>query len=314
MPWQIRPCASVSATLVMSSRRARSRRPRVLPRFTSPNSRNGGRSCRRPTSSRSDAGNPSPKGRAIAYEQAVPPSEAAKRHYAGGSCRGGFQTRPRSAFTVCEVDPSLAVRTSTQQQMTTILSQRACGTRAGLEPAPTSFATVMCFPSGVCGTLVICDCPAASRERAQSQLCQLRHYLGGKECKRAQRLRERHGAEQEIGEEIIHAELVHLALDLGAHGLGPAGNDCPVGDAGFVIGTALHAEPRGEPADPVQVAQPVEMSEMTVHRGLGEAFGFLVGIGDKDVALHPDGGTAREFGLGLRRASTLGEGLLERGD
>src|SRR6202035_699066 len=41
---------------------------------------------------------------------------------------------------------------------------------------------------------------------------------------------------------------------------------------------------------------------------------FLVGIGDKDVALHPDGGTAREFGLGLRRASTLGEGLLERGD
>jgi hypothetical protein len=109
------------------------------------------------------------KGKAIAYEQAVPQTEAAKRHYAGGSCRGGTgvpkkrgcvfwgapQTRPRSAFTGCEVDPSLAVRTSIQQLMTAILSQRACGTRAGLKPAPTSFATAMCFPSEVCGTLVI---------------------------------------------------------------------------------------------------------------------------------------------------------------
>src|ERR1700736_5433671 len=69
-----------------------------------------------------------------------------------GCCRGGFQTRPRSAFTVCEVDPSLAVRTSIAQLMTAILSQRACATRAGLKPAPTSFATAMCFPSGVCGT------------------------------------------------------------------------------------------------------------------------------------------------------------------
>src|ERR1700736_757272 len=59
------------------------------------------------------AKSPPLKGKAIAYEQAVPQTEAAKRHYAGGSCRGGFQTRPRSAFTVCEVDPSLAVRTST---------------------------------------------------------------------------------------------------------------------------------------------------------------------------------------------------------
>jgi len=39
---------------------------------------------------------------------------------------------------VCEVDPSLAVRTSIQRLMTAILSQRACGTRAGLKPAPTS--------------------------------------------------------------------------------------------------------------------------------------------------------------------------------
>jgi hypothetical protein len=75
--------------------------------------------------------------------------------------RGGFKTRPRSAFTVCEVDPSLAVRTSIAQLMTAILSQRACGTGAGLKPAPTSFATAMCFPSGVCGTLVICDCQQA---------------------------------------------------------------------------------------------------------------------------------------------------------
>ena len=71
---------------------------------------------------------------------------------------GAPQTRPPSAFTVCEVDPSIAVRTSIQQLIT--LSQRACGTRAGLKPAPTSFATAMCFPSGVCGTLVIRDCPA----------------------------------------------------------------------------------------------------------------------------------------------------------
>src|SRR5437868_1028401 len=78
----------------------------------------------------------------------------------GGSCRGGFQTRPRSAFTVCEVDPGLVVRTSIAQLMKTIFSQRACGTGAGFKPAPTSFATAICFPSGVCGTLVICDCPA----------------------------------------------------------------------------------------------------------------------------------------------------------
>src|SRR6202011_6181580 len=78
------------------------------------------------------------KRRAIAYEQAVPQTGAAKRHYAGGSCRGGtgipkkrgcvfwgaLQTRPRSAFTVREVDPSLAVRTSIAQLMTAILSQR----------------------------------------------------------------------------------------------------------------------------------------------------------------------------------------------
>src|ERR1700726_1956520 len=114
-------------------------------------------------------------GRAIAYEQAVPQTEAAKRHYAGGSCRGGTgvpkkrgcvfsgtpQTRPRSAFTLCEVDPSLAVRASIAQLMTAILSQRACGTRAGLKPAPTSFATAMCFPSGVGGTLAIRDCPVS---------------------------------------------------------------------------------------------------------------------------------------------------------
>src|ERR1700730_6102661 len=74
---------------------------------------------------------------------------------------GAPQTRPRSAFTVCEVDPSLAVRTSTHRHMTTVLSKRAWRTRAVLNPAPTSFATAMCFPSGVCGTLVICDCPAA---------------------------------------------------------------------------------------------------------------------------------------------------------
>src|ERR1700724_1082361 len=49
---------------------------------------------------------------------------------------GAPQTRPRPAFTVCEVDPSLAVRTSIEQLMTAILSQRACGTRAGLKPAP----------------------------------------------------------------------------------------------------------------------------------------------------------------------------------
>src|ERR1700730_17985433 len=70
MRWPIRPCASVSPTLVMSSRRARSRHPRVLPRFTSPNSRNGGRSCRRPTSSRSDASLP-PKGQGLLLSDAL---------------------------------------------------------------------------------------------------------------------------------------------------------------------------------------------------------------------------------------------------
>src|ERR1700731_2984737 len=102
---------------------------------------------------------PAPSGRAIAYEQAVPQAEAAKRHYADGSCRGGFQTRPRSAFTVCEVAPSLAIGTSIAQLRTAILSQRAWGTRAVLKPAPTSLATAMCFPAGVCRTLVISPGP-----------------------------------------------------------------------------------------------------------------------------------------------------------
>src|SRR6202022_1546994 len=53
------------------------------------------------------------------------------------------------------------LRTSIAQLMTAILSQRACGTRAGLKPAPTSFATAMCFPSGVGGTLAIRDCPVS---------------------------------------------------------------------------------------------------------------------------------------------------------
>src|ERR1700724_1715056 len=80
---------------------------------------------------------PPPRPRAIAYEQAVPQTEAAKRHYAVGSCRGGTgvpkkrgcvfwgapQTRPRSAFTVCEVDPGLAVRTSIQQVTTASRSE-----------------------------------------------------------------------------------------------------------------------------------------------------------------------------------------------
>src|SRR6202048_1305262 len=52
------------------------------------------------------------------------------------------------------------LRTSTAQLMTAILSQRACGTRAGLKPAPTSFATARRSPPGVGGTLVICDTPA----------------------------------------------------------------------------------------------------------------------------------------------------------
>src|SRR6516225_9060684 len=63
-------------------------------------------------------------------------------------------------------------------------------------------------------------CPLSSVAcRPSSKLYQLRHHLGGKERKRAQRLGQRHGAEEQIGEEIIHAELVHLPLDLGADGL-----------------------------------------------------------------------------------------------
>ena len=42
IPWPIRPCASASLSLAMSSQRARSRRPRGLLPFTSPKSRNGG--------------------------------------------------------------------------------------------------------------------------------------------------------------------------------------------------------------------------------------------------------------------------------
>src|ERR1700730_7054253 len=78
-----------------------------------------------------------PFGAGQSHEQAVPQTEATKRHYAGGSCRGGCQPRLRSRFTMCEVDPILAVGASIAQLMSAILSQRACGTRAGLKPAPT---------------------------------------------------------------------------------------------------------------------------------------------------------------------------------
>ena len=41
---------------------------------------------------------------------------------------------------------------------------RPCGSEGGEGVSPfrplSSFATAMCFPSGVCGTLVIRDCPA----------------------------------------------------------------------------------------------------------------------------------------------------------
>jgi hypothetical protein len=54
-----------------------------------------------------------PKGRAIACEQAVPRTEAAKRHYAGGSCRGGFRTRPYQASRPrCASRPGFAGRLS----------------------------------------------------------------------------------------------------------------------------------------------------------------------------------------------------------
>src|SRR5262249_58627741 len=55
IPWPMQPCASASSSLVTSSQRARSRRPRGSRPFTNQSLRNGGRSCKRPTSSPSNA-------------------------------------------------------------------------------------------------------------------------------------------------------------------------------------------------------------------------------------------------------------------
>ena len=59
-----------------------------------------------------------------------PQTESPKRHDNGGSCRGGFKTRPRFAFTGCRRDNSFA--------------QSLC-TTGGFKTAPTSVPIVMCL-------------------------------------------------------------------------------------------------------------------------------------------------------------------------
>ena len=51
---------------------------------------------------------------------------------------------------------------------------------------------------------------------------------------RAQRVGERHGAEEEIRQQIIDAQLCDLPLDLGAHGRRRTGDHGAVGKTGFV--------------------------------------------------------------------------------
>jgi hypothetical protein len=43
----------------------------------------------------------------------------------------------------------------------------------------------------------------------------MRHHLGGEQVERMQRVVKRHGAEEQIGEQVIDAELGNLPLDLG---------------------------------------------------------------------------------------------------
>ncbi len=51
------------------------------------------------------------------------------------------------------------------------------------------------------------------------QLLQMRHDFLAEQVERTHRVLERHGAEHQIGQQIIDAEFLHLALDFRAHGL-----------------------------------------------------------------------------------------------
>src|SRR5712671_7519229 len=153
--------------------------------------------------------------------------------------------------------------------------------------------------------------PATPAAFARSQLGDLRHDLGAEQFERAQRLGERHGAEEEIGEQIIDAELGALALDGLPHGLRAAGDDRAVRHAVLESRAARHAEARLRRPHAVLHPQPVEVGEMIFHRGLGEAAGFRVGVGHEDVTLHPDRGAAGEFRLRACGPAAARERLLE---
>src|SRR3977135_4163875 len=57
-----------------------------------------------------------------------------------------------------------------------------------------------------------------------SQSIDLRHHLGAEQVDRLQRLIARQGAEEQIGQEIVDAELASLLLDCGPHGRRAAGD------------------------------------------------------------------------------------------
>jgi len=75
-----------------------------------------------------------------------------------------------------------------------------------------------------------------------------------------------------------------------------------------------HAEAGVRGPDAVLVSQPIEVTEMAFHGGLGEAYRLRVGFGDEDVAQHADRSAAGEFGLRVCRAAAFAQRLAERID
>src|ERR1700730_3212541 len=81
-----------------------------------------------------------------------------------GRTRGGFQPRRLSAFTVCEVDPSLAVRASNCVADDGNSLAASLWHKGGFKTRPYKLRDCEALPVRGLRTLVICDRPALSGE------------------------------------------------------------------------------------------------------------------------------------------------------
>ena len=148
---------------------------------------------------------------------------------------------------------------------------------------------------------------AAPRRRGNDRqsVCQVRHDLGAEQIERAQRVGERHIAEEEIAQEIVDAEHAGLPLDLNKYLLRRAGDHRAVGD-GVLVGSAERkVQPRGQPGIAVARGKPFDVGDVSLQRRLGDAPGVRVALGDENVARQPDDRAAGKLRLRLRRCTAF---------